>query len=148
MVIKNLLLNNDNIFDIHNNFIIEKSNNNNSKDYDIFLISNINQLNKISKKYPSSLILFYYNKNLNKLPDNVFCISSPIKKNDSIQLHNITNLVQKIKESFFRKIILSLKNETDIHVIYTSMKEIGFDLKIYKKDEKINFLNKNEYENN
>ncbi len=138
MVLKNLL-NNENIFNSilnpflndKNNHIIMEDKNNVSLFCDIILTSNYDNLYILNKKFPASLILFINEKHHANMFKNVYYLYPNSSNFDlNYQLNNILNLAQTIKESYFRKTIISIKNQTGINSIAKLFEKIGFYLKI------------------
>lgn len=128
----------------NNNVIIHKTNNQNKLFYDLFITNNAYLVNQYAKKYPSSLFLLLSKKNYTKIPNNVFIINKSFKDNFYINFNNINNLLKKIKESNFKKVILRLNKTRSLKNINKTLDIIGFKLYILKKNnnnKKIKFLN-------
>ncbi len=141
---KDLLKSKENIIISHNESIIESSNEDSTEKIsylDLILTSNYDSLQSISRKYPASLILYSNNDESVKLPENAFYILPYLNENSEIHLNNIIKLAKKIKEAYFRKVILILENQDNIYTISKYLKKIGFYLEIYDKKRFENLFN-------
>jgi|GEM_PF-648819 len=124
--------------------IVDETSEENLFYFDIILTSNYTSLNILAKKNPCSLIIFSNDKIYKNLPENVFCIKSNLNLTLQ-QINNVLNMVNKIKESFFRKTILIIEKEKNVNNISLLTKKLGFKLNIYKNilSDEYNFFKNN-----
>jgi len=97
--------------------------------YDVFFTSELKQAGDLSKKYQSSLIVFFTQNQKCFFAENVLLQKEiDIVKNRQIFFDYIVFLSKKIKESSLRKILLEIRDEENLEKIQFYLSKIGFKL--------------------